>query len=79
MKFYELAVKAVKKEFYTASIASASSCPAQLFRVIQSLTFLTERTQDVRNLAISCEASYLQIKICHFTRTSHQILIQYMN
>lgn len=40
MKFYELVVKALKKEFYTASTTSADSHPAQ----------------NTRNLAVSCKA-----------------------
>lgn len=34
MKAYEVVVKPAKKEFYATSIASASLCSAQLFRVI---------------------------------------------
>lgn len=37
-KAYDMAVRAAKKDFCVASIASASSCLAQLFRTIYSLT-----------------------------------------
>lgn len=50
-------MNAAKKGFYSVSIASASSCLTQLFRVIRSLTSLTERNQNTfRNSAISTEA-----------------------
>lgn len=42
MKVYEMPVKTMKKNFYAASIESVSSCPAQLFRIIQLLSSLPE-------------------------------------
>lgn len=53
MKSYEREVKAVKKEFNTVSITVARSCWAQLFRVVQSLTSLRERKQNLTKLAIT--------------------------
>lgn len=56
MNLYEVMVKAIKKEFFTATIASTGSHPVQQF-VIMSLSSLSDRTQNYRNLAFNCEAS----------------------
>ncbi|XP_077179731.1 uncharacterized protein LOC143830542 [Paroedura picta] len=53
---YEMAVKSVKHNFYSATIASADSRPAQLFKVVRSLTALIEGQQNSSQLDISCEA-----------------------
>lgn len=42
---YEMAVKTAKRDLYTASIASASFYPTQLFWVIWLLN--SERTQNI--------------------------------
>lgn len=65
MKTYEAAVKATKKEFYAMAIASVSSHPAQLFKIICSLTLLPQGHQNDRELNISGEAfaSYFANKI----------------
>uniref|UniRef100_A0A670I2H7 Reverse transcriptase domain-containing protein n=1 Tax=Podarcis muralis TaxID=64176 RepID=A0A670I2H7_PODMU len=56
MKTYEMAVKAAKKAYFSASIASASSRPAQLFSIIRSLTSLEGQPNLNNNLTHSCEA-----------------------
>lgn len=48
-----MAVEAAKKEFYSASITPASSCPGQLFRINRSLTSLDERTEYIRNSTLA--------------------------
>ena len=56
MKTYEMAMKAAKKSYFSASIASASSRPAQLFRIIRSLTTLEGQPNLNTNSTHSCEA-----------------------
>ena len=56
MKTYEMAMKAAKKSYFSTSIASASSCPAQLFRIIRSLTTLEKQPNLNTNSTHSCEA-----------------------
>lgn len=65
MKSCEMAVKVTKKEFYTASSASTSSCPAQLFRIIESLSSLSQEMQKHNDLTINAEVfgSYFVDKI----------------
>lgn len=70
MKSYELAVKATKRGFHSAFIATANSHLAQFFRVFQSLNSLMESDHNVRNTIISWEAlvSFFADKIlslCH--------------
>ncbi|XP_077182783.1 uncharacterized protein LOC143832365 [Paroedura picta] len=70
MKAYENAVKAAKRDFYAAEIASASSRPAQLFKVIRSLAALEEGRQTIRELELSCVAlsSYFADKVLSLRR-----------
>lgn len=70
MKSYEAAVKAAKRDFFAASIASSSSHLAQLFRVIRALSSLNRKDQKLSDLAISCGAfaSFLKDEVlflCH--------------
>lgn len=65
-----MAMKATKKDFCVATIASASSHPAQLFRAIWFLNVLPQENQKDKELDISCEAfvHYFAEKIlllCH--------------
>lgn len=65
MKIYEMATEATRRNFCTASIVPASSCPVQLFRVSQSLTALPQGSQNNKEFDVSCEAlvSYFADKI----------------
>lgn len=56
MKTFEVAVKVTKRDFFVASIATASSFPGQLFRITRLLSSLKRREQKVGDLALSCEA-----------------------
>ena len=64
MRSYEIAIKTVKREYFAASIVSASSHPAQLFKIIQSLTTL-ESDHSNTTSALNCEdfANYFENKI----------------
>ena len=70
MKAYEMATKAAKREFFAAEIASASSRPAQLFRVVWSLTTLQGERQNNSQLELGCEAlaSFFADKILSIRR-----------
>lgn len=50
MGAYEVAMKDAKKEFYTVTIASATSGPAQLFRAVESLTTVPRKKQKYEEL-----------------------------
>lgn len=44
MKVYEIVMKVVRREFYSVSITSASSCLVQLFSVIWPLIYFIKGT-----------------------------------
>ena len=64
MRSYETAIKTAKREYFVASIMSASSHPAQLFKIIRSLTTL-ESDHSNTTSALNCEdfGNYFENKI----------------
>ena len=64
MRSYEIAITTAKGEYFAASIASASSHPTQLFKIIHSLTTL-ESDHSNTTSALNCEdfANYFENKI----------------